>query len=66
MGMVLRDAVSNGRDVLRVDGGGEVKFGDAAAALTEEMVGEIMLILVSVRFNSEDEKQSWLWELLCW
>lgn len=65
-GMVLRDAVSNGRDVLRVDSGGEVKFEDAAAALTEEMVGEIMLILVSLRVNSEDEKQSWLWELLCW
>ena len=64
--MVLRDAVSNGRDILRVDSDGVIKFGDAAAALTEEMVGEIMLILASVRVNSEDEKQSWLWELLCW
>jgi hypothetical protein len=34
--------------------------------LTEEMVGEIVLILVSVRVNGEDEKEGWLWELLCW
>lgn len=65
-GMVLRDAVANGREVLRVEGGGEVKFGEGAASLTEEMVGEIMLIWVSVRVNGEDEREGWLWELLCW
>jgi hypothetical protein len=65
-GMVLRDAVAGGRDVLRVESGREIKFGDGAASLTEEMVGEIMLILVSVRINGDDERQGWLWELLCW
>ena len=65
-GMVLRDAVSHGKDILRVDSDGEIRFGDAAATLTEDMVGEIILIMVSVRVNSEDDKQSWLWELLCW
>jgi hypothetical protein len=65
-GTVLRDAVSNGKDVLRAESGGEVKFGEAAAVLTEEMVGEIMLILVSVRVNGEDERTWWLWELLSW
>jgi hypothetical protein len=34
--------------------------------LTEEMVGEIVLILVSVRVNGEDEKEGWVGELLCW
>ena len=65
-GTVLRDAVSNGKDILRVDGDGEIKFGDTAAALTEDMVGGIMLIMVGVGLDSEDEKQSWLWESLCW
>ena len=65
-GMVLRDAVANGKDILRVESGCEVKFGDAAAVLTDDMIGEILLILVNLRVNSEDEKQGWLWELLCW
>ena len=64
--MVLRDAVANGKDILRVESGCEVKFGDAAAVLTDDMIGEILLILVNLRVNSEDEKQGWLWELLCW
>lgn len=64
-GTVLRDAVSNGKDILRVNSDGEIKFGDAAATLTEDMVREIMLIMVSVSLNSEDEKQGWLWDLLC-
>lgn len=57
-GIVLRDAVADGKDVLRVERGGELKFADTAANLTEEMVGEIMLILVSVRVNDEDGKES--------
>ena len=65
-GVVLRDAVANGKDVLRVEGGGEVNFGAAAAVLTEEMIGEIMLILVGLRVNGEDEKEGWLEELLRW
>lgn len=65
-GMVLRDAISNGTEMLRVETGGEVKFGDAAVVLTEDMVGEIMLILVNLRLNNDDEKQSWLEELFCW
>lgn len=64
--MVLRDAVANGKDVLRVDGGGEVNFGEPAAVLTEEMVGEVMLILIGLRVNGEDEKEGWLEGLLCW
>jgi hypothetical protein len=30
-GLVLRDAVANGRDILRVEGDGEVRFGEGAA-----------------------------------
>jgi hypothetical protein len=29
--LVLRDAVANGRDILRVEGDGEVRFGEGAA-----------------------------------
>jgi hypothetical protein len=28
--------------------------------------GEVLLILVNLRLNGNDEKQGWVWELLCW
>lgn len=66
-GMVLRDAVANGNDIMRVEGGGDIKFTDAGMSLTEDMVGEIMLVLASRRVNDDDVKRSWLEELLlCW
>lgn len=64
--MVLRDAVANGREILRVGRDGEIKFADTAASLTEDMIGEVLLILVNLRLNGNDEKQGWVWELLCW
>lgn len=64
--MVLRDAVANGNDIMRVEGGGDIKFTDAGMSLTEDMVEEIMLVLASRRVNNDDVKQSWLEELLCW
>lgn len=64
--MVLRDAIANGAEILRVGSDGEIKFSDAAASLTEDMVGEVMLTLVNLRLNGDDEKQGWLWDLLCW
>lgn len=62
--LVLMDAVSNGREVLRVEEGGEIKFGERGMALHEAMVGEIMLVLASISIEREDSKWSWLWELL--
>lgn len=59
--MVLRDAIAHGNG-----SDGDIKFADAAASVTEDMVGEAILILVYLRLNGDDEKQVWLWELLCW
>ena len=60
------DAVANGNEIMRVEGGGDIKFTEAAMSLTEDMVGEIILVLASLRVNDDDVKQSWLWELICW
>lgn len=65
-GMVLRDAVADGREVWRVHENGNIKFGDAGMELREEMVGEVMLIMLSLRVNSEDQQTSWWMELLSW
>lgn len=61
--LVLMDAVSNGREVLRVEAGGEIKFGERGMALSESMVGEIILVMASISIEREESKWSWLWEL---
>lgn len=64
-GMVLRDAVADGRGVLRVHENGDIKF-DVGMGLREEMVGEVMLVMVSLRINSEEQQTFWWMELLSW
>lgn len=54
--LVLMDAVSNGREVLRVEEGGEIAFGERGIALSEAMVGEIVLVLDSISIERKDSK----------
>lgn len=65
-GMVLRDAVADGREVLRVQENGDIKLGDVGMGLREEMIGEVMLVMVSLRVNLEEQQTSWWMELLSW
>ena len=53
-----RKSVSIGKDVLRV--AVKPNLGEAVMVMTEEIVGEIMLILVGLRVSGEAGKQRWL------
>lgn len=64
--LVLKDAVCNGAEVLRLHDSGDIVFTDKAMGLSEPMVGEIMLVLASISIEREDSKWAWVWELLTW
>lgn len=64
--LILRDAVSHGTEVLRVEDGKEIRLGQRGMTLGEAMVGEIMLVLATIGVEREESKWFWLFELLSW
>lgn len=64
--LILRNAVAGGEEVLRVEKGGEVRFSERGMVLNEVQVGEVLLVLVSLRVEREEQRTNWLWELLAW
>lgn len=64
--MVLRDAIVGGKEVMRVESGELLKLVQSGTNLSEEKIGEIILVLISLRFDWEESKRAWYLELLCW
>ncbi|KAM0720643.1 hypothetical protein Q7P37_004780 [Cladosporium fusiforme] len=62
--LVLKDAVSTGEEVLRVEDSGEIRFSQKGMGLSESMVGEIMLVLATISIEREESRWSWLLDLL--